>query len=225
MALAMMASTPRVEPQELFSEPEVIELAGAACRGDAEVVKRLIEEGVAPDSRGTGDLTSLAYAIYCENIEGVRALVESGADVNLEMNQVYTHAELATHAEKPHILTYLIDSGADVYRTPAKARHNAIAESFNMGFDLGNWASYEYLLEHGIDVNNPIDNTGFDDLATYATKFKHYDRVLDLLDLGYNRDLDKVLKFAELDKAPMTPEKLEFRTELIRRVRKAREIR
>src|SRR5690606_3398018 len=67
--------------------PEVQALAVAAGEGDVEEVRRLMqEEGVNPDTvfwgRGNG-YPLLAWSIYRSNPDGLRAMLESGADPNV----------------------------------------------------------------------------------------------------------------------------------------------
>jgi uncharacterized protein len=60
------------------------ELARAAGRGDLEAVNGLLRRCASPDDRGEGDRTAVTAAAYAGSPAVVRALVDAGADVDLQ---------------------------------------------------------------------------------------------------------------------------------------------
>src|SRR5262245_4259907 len=60
------------------------ELSAAARRGDAETVKKLLDEGVDPNTKFRYDATALTYACDHGHLEVVKVLLEHGANVNVK---------------------------------------------------------------------------------------------------------------------------------------------
>lgn len=199
MALAMISYSPRADTHAIFKDPKVIELADAACRGDSSVIRRLIDEGVSPQSQGKKEITPLEVAITCVNAEGVRAMIAGGAAVNRDIDQTYSPLILSVRHGNVEIISELLAAGADIYHIPANARHGAFGDAFDIGFETGNWSSFDYFIDKKIDINRQIDRAGNVDIATYAASLRRYDKVIYLLNLGYRRDLPKVLRYAEID--------------------------
>ncbi len=59
-------------------------LADAAVRGDAEAVRRLLDDGADVDARDSSGRTAVTAAVYAGSVETTRALVDAGADVDLQ---------------------------------------------------------------------------------------------------------------------------------------------
>ena len=81
--------------------PSAIELArytglhAAAARGDAVEIRRLLSQGLAADLRDGHGRTPLQVAAFQSRYEGVRALVQGGADPNAIDAQRYDIATIA----------------------------------------------------------------------------------------------------------------------------------
>jgi hypothetical protein len=65
-------------------ETRAEQLSAAARRGDAATVKKLLDEGVDPNTKFRYDATALFYACDHGHVDVVKVLLEHGADVNLK---------------------------------------------------------------------------------------------------------------------------------------------
>lgn len=194
-----------LNPTELFSDQQVVGLADAACQGNPALVQKLVAEGADPNAFGKDDFTPLLYALHCRNISGFTSLIQNGADVDLISNGRHTPVILATSLEDASFLDVLLKSGADPYLIPPKANYNAIGMAFRHGFHTDNWQTYEFFLLQDIDLNRAIDRYGNIDLAIHSAIFNRYDRVLELLDMGYARDLERLEGFVDTGPIPADP--------------------
>ena len=77
---------------------KVTPLHAATSRGDAAMVKKLLEKGAAPDARQQGGWTSLHSAASQGNTEIVRLLRARGADVSARTDDGKTAADLAARS-------------------------------------------------------------------------------------------------------------------------------
>lgn len=220
--ILMASCSQNIETNVIFQDPKVTELADAACRGDSTGVKRLIDAGVSPRSQGRMGISPLEVAISCKSKIGIVELIAGGASVNREIEKIYSPFILAARSGNVDSVSILIKNGADIYYVPENARHSAFGDAFDVGFEEGNWSVFEFLLENGIDVNKPINRVGNVDIATYAASLRRYDKVIYLIDLGYRRDLDKVLRYAEVDRAESAGG-ASYRDEVIEKIKKIKE--
>lgn len=71
----------------LFSSSQDAELADAACSKDAaREVPALVKAGANANARGKQGISPLIWAMSCHNHQGIKALLEAGADPNLPMS-------------------------------------------------------------------------------------------------------------------------------------------
>lgn len=88
------------------------QLIGAVERNNAQDVARLLQKGINPDIRNDFGMQLLSYAIYHGYQEIVRLLIERGANVNGDENNIPLH--MAVIANQSGILKLLLDLKADV---------------------------------------------------------------------------------------------------------------
>lgn len=118
-------------------------LSDAALKGELEIVKKLLEWGVVPDSYDIGH-PALMEAISNGNYEMVKILIENGADVNIkETYQMTTESadyegytypiHEAARSWSSNILQLLIDSGAstDLLDSEGKSPLDLARTSYN----------------------------------------------------------------------------------------------
>ncbi len=78
----------------------------------------LIESGiplmVAPDKH------ALFHAVYCNDFEAVKFLVEKGIDVNMRDNEYKTPLMCAVYYNRLEICNYLLNHGADLFKMDMK---------------------------------------------------------------------------------------------------------
>ena len=215
--IALTSCSPSIDTQDIFDDPRVVELADAACRGDALSVRRLLHGGAPLEAKGKKGVTPLVAAIACGNSDGVRALIEAGAQVNVDVEETHSPLKVAVKHNNLDVVLLILEAGADIYYLPKKSRNNAIGDAFDVGFATGDWTIYEYFLKDKIDINRPISNSGKEDIVAYAASLRRYDKVLELLENGYGGDINKILKYAEEDNSS-NESNAKLRDEVIARI-------
>lgn len=171
---------------DLFPDPKVAALARAACAGDERGVARQIAAGVDPNTVGEERAVPLVWAIACRNVRGVEALLKGGADPNQLLGDDFTPVYAA--AQGPvDILKMLLKYGGDPNAGSKESGGSALIEAMSMGINDGGWKNYYALLEAGADINRVYKP--YNTIAIFAATTAQYDKLAELLDRGYDRDL------------------------------------
>jgi len=89
------------------------DLRKAAWAGDIDTVKRLLAEGVNPDTTGSKGGTALIKAAKGGHIAVVQLLLFYGADPTIKNKKGYTATEVAEHNNYPHIASVLKEATAE----------------------------------------------------------------------------------------------------------------
>ncbi|NYZ63528.1 ankyrin repeat domain-containing protein [Luteimonas deserti] len=146
-----------------FEDPGVRALAVAAATGDAKTVRRLMQdEGIDPDVvfwGSSGGIPLLVWPIYRSNPDGLKAMLESGADPNVarpypreEGRSDTNHSNAmvwAAEQEDSVYLEMLLDHGGD----PDTRNANNEALLFHAYIKQNKWRNVQILVERGADVN------------------------------------------------------------------------
>ena len=147
--------------EEAFPDPKAQALAIAAEHGDAALISLLMrEEGVNPDtifSSPNGRIPLLAWPIITGSPEGLRAMLEAGADPNARKlfpsdrgERYYPNAMVwAAQQQDPVYLQLLLDHGGD----PNTRNANDEALLFHAFIHQNQWRNVQLLVERGADVN------------------------------------------------------------------------
>ena len=133
---------------------ELIEAAGS---GDAEAVRRLLEEGASVDARDGSGRTALIAAAYGNHLEAAEALIGAGADVNRK-DETEQSAYLISTSEvgdDPRLLELTLRNGADVESLDSYDGTGLIRAA-----DRGHVRIVEELLETETDVDH-VNNLGW----------------------------------------------------------------
>lgn len=180
---------------EMFPDPEAQALAIAAEHGDAREVARLMrDEGVDPDrifSSPKGRIPLLAWPIITGNPDGLRAMLEAGADPNAKTRypsdrgeRYYPNAMVwAAQQPDPVYLRILLDHGGD----PDTRNANDEALLFHAYINGNQWRNVQLLVERGADVNIQASVTTI--ISSYASR-GGFMMVHWLLEHGANPALD-----------------------------------
>jgi ankyrin repeat protein len=216
--LTMTACSPDADAAGRFSDPAVAAMVSAACRGDTAEVKRLAGEGTDPNAKGDGDASPLSAVIPCKEKDGVMALLSVGADKDAVVEENTLPLIIALWSGAADVFRLLVEQGADIYKYSPGSERNAIGEAFLYGFETRDWDNFEYLFARGIDVNRFVDSRQADDIATFAARKRRYEISLRAIELGYSRDLKKLLKLAETDTGPQNERVSGDRALLIKRI-------
>jgi uncharacterized protein len=90
------------------------DLIGAARRGDAAAVTRLLRSGADPNERGgINGWTALMHAVHKQQPAAVRALLEGKADADARAGKGYTALIMAAGYGNEEIVRLLLEHGAD----------------------------------------------------------------------------------------------------------------
>jgi uncharacterized protein len=174
--------------KQAFPDPKLAELASAACVGDTGRIARALREGASPNGLGKQGSTPLFWAIHCENLQGIEALLNAGANPNYKMPGHFTATYVAAGMWNPAPLKILLKHGADpnTFYDDASEK-TALREALTVGLDGHGFDNYYALLEAGADINR-ADSVG-NTIATWAVALGAFDKVEELLKRGYKYDL------------------------------------
>lgn len=194
---------------DAFPDPSVAALAAAACGGDAVGVARMVKAGVDPNAKGTDAVTPLFWAITCENLRGIEALLVGGADPNYYVPKHFTLMQEAASYRGGRILRLLLQHGGNPNIQDGEDGDTPATEAIFLGVD-GHWENYYALLENGYDINH-ADRVGHTIAISLATQDR-WDKVLELLNRGYTYDLERLGKYMRF--CPATDQQEKYRNEV-----------
>lgn len=145
-----------------FDDPQAQALAIAAATGDADAVRRLMQdEGVDADAiffGSDGGTPLLAWPIQRGNPDGLRAMLENGADPNVRKayrtrdrgTRYHPNAMVwAAGQDDQAYLDLLLDYGGD----PDTRNANNEALLFHAFIKQNQWRNVQLLVERGADVD------------------------------------------------------------------------
>lgn len=222
---------------DLFSDPQIAELARAACSGDATAVAAVVDAGGDPNSIGgegfgaggsTLRVTPLLWAIDCANAEGVEALLNAGADPNQREKFGATPVTVAAATPDAAILQRLLNRGGDP--NAHDGRKTALEMALYLASDnewvaelpeMAAWANWNALLAAGADPDRIApDGAPLMQAASFMNQWK---MVIWMMDRGWTGDpveLGRTLEMAA-ERSGESQDPLSARTqvraELIRR--------
>ncbi len=101
------------------SAPPKGPLAAAAVTNAADVVRRLLADGHAPDESGDDGITPLMWAARSGASQSMTVLLDAGADANArDHNNRWTPLLHAVHKQRPQAVRLLLERGADANAAP-----------------------------------------------------------------------------------------------------------
>ena len=180
---------------DVFPNAPTAALARATCEGTADDVNRAITDGGRPSEVGLDGATPLAWAIACENLSNIAALLAGGANPNQHISGLGSPVVVAAGYRNSEILRLLLAHGGDP--NGEGAHETALITAYDMGRQGAGWVNFEVLLEAGADVNRRSPDG--DTLADRAAMYRDYERVLTLLNAGYSGDLVRLGRDVSLD--------------------------
>ncbi|HBS54504.1 MAG TPA: hypothetical protein DEA38_02080 [Stenotrophomonas sp.] len=174
-----------------YFEGKALELAIASERGDAKEIARLMkDEGVNPDkifSRKEG-VPLIAWPLRAENLDGLRAMLENGADPNARMVKKIEGKDFrfnnamvyAAKMEDPRYLKLLLQHGGD-----GSTRNSNNQILLFQAFMAGNkWQNVKALVENGAKVNEENYAGGGDSILSLYTGRGGFEQAYWLLQHG-----------------------------------------
>ncbi|WP_260844116.1 ankyrin repeat domain-containing protein [Stenotrophomonas rhizophila] len=159
-----------------------LELAIATETGDMQTIRSLIKnEGVDPDSvfAKRDGIPLVAWPLRAGNLEGLRALLENGADPNARQVKQVEGRELrfnnamvyAAEMDDPRFLELLLKHGGDP-NTRNSANETLLFQAFISG---NQWKNVKLLVENGANINEANRGSADTVLSWYTTRgaFEH----------------------------------------------------
>ncbi|MEM9584741.1 MAG: ankyrin repeat domain-containing protein [Pseudomonadota bacterium] len=174
--------------EEWFPNSQTSALAEAACEGRARRVAELVEQGANINELSpNNESTPLRWALVCENVKGVRALLEAGADPNLRMAEEQTAVTITAGALKSDLLKALLEYGGDPNAAPENTYRRALSSALGKAFQTNDWTNFDMLIEYGADIN--AANINGNTIAEQTAASRRYCKIHELIDIGYTNRL------------------------------------
>ena len=157
----------------------------AACRGDLEEVRRLLNAGYAVNVTDQHGAQPIHTATLRGHLDVVNLLLDRGADVNAEMEGFIQPLQMAMEQERIEMIELLVQRGADV--NAERSDHRRALHYAAGACDL---PLVRLLLEHGasIDARDEYGESALDHALLRggwgATQASTFDTVKLLLDHG-----------------------------------------
>ena len=194
---------------EDYFKGKAVELADASMQGDVIAIKSLMkEEGVNPDIIfSEGAMPLLAWPILTESPEGLKAMLENGANpnarwptptvVNFKDGSGGSYYEnnamvMAAGWPDPQYLKLLLEHGGD----PNTKNSNNESLLFQAWIKQRQWPNIQLLIEHGANINQSNgDDGGYDTVISWYSDYSNFDKVYWLLQNGADPTLRAHGKF------------------------------
>lgn len=164
-----------------FSNPKTVELAKAAAKGKVLKINSLVKAGVDVNDKGYQNITPLTWAAIANNKKGFEQLLKNGADPNQAMYKDSTIVWWLSGSDRSELLKLALQYGGN----PNVWFENDTPLMNAMKYEV--WENYYLLLEFGADINLS-DHRGYT-IAFAASAWVNYDKLVELLEKGYNSDL------------------------------------
>lgn len=125
-------------------------LVDAARSGTLDLVRCMLEDGVAVDSRNANGETALHLACFCNRPDVLKLLLDAGASVNAVTRSHFTPLHYAADSGNltGHGLQLLVLAGADVTARDSEG-HTPVHTSARMG----RFSTFKFLAEEGARVS------------------------------------------------------------------------
>jgi uncharacterized protein len=200
-----------------FDKAESRALIEAACRGDSAAVGKAVAAGATPNELGRNGLPPLFWAMrFCDE-RGVEALLGAGADPNAKYAAGGLHCGavwVAARNPNPKILPLLLAHGGDPNMTCDGSSETPLLRAFAFGIEHEDMRNYQTLLKAGADINQEQEGRT---VATSAAALARFEVVQDLLDRGYDNNLQYLTDIVELGQV-YSPEQAQARASLLKRL-------
>lgn len=190
--------------EDVFQDPNAVQLIRAAESGKNSQIKQLLADGANINAKGEHGMTPSLWMLSIKNYDGLRLLLENGADPNAMMDDSELSLVHIAAATRPtEVLALILKHGGNP-NLAFKIDDDTplMAAIWQFRFD-----NADYLIAHGADINHHTKN-GSNAPGT-AIAIGRYDYALKLLKLGYNNDLVDLAKDAEVRISDMKQERQE----------------
>lgn len=179
--------------EDVFHDPKAVQLIHAAESSEDSRIKQLLAEGANINAKGENGMTPSLWMLSIKDYDGLRLLLENGADPNAMMDDSELSLVHIAAATRPtEVLALILKHGGNPNLTFKMNDDTPLmAAIWQFRFD-----NADYLIKHGADINQHTTN-GLNAPGTAIT-IGQYDYALKLLKLGYNNNLVDLAKDAEI---------------------------
>lgn len=194
--------------ESVFTDPKVVALIHATESGRRDRMADLVHQGVNVNSTGKDGLTPLIWVMRSHDKEGVKLILEFGADPNQKIangdSPIWQAAEyddsemlelLLQHHGNPNIMDYRETTALEI----------AVDNILPKNVDL--------LIKYGANLNY-ADDRG-DSAALHAVDTGHFELVAHLLDKGYSYDLQALALGVQIRHVPPDSEAQRWKDRVI----------
>ena len=181
------------DPGDYFEGP-ALQLAVASDRRKAEQIRWMMrEKGINPDHLfDKGDMPLVAWPVFNENPEGLRLLLENGADPNARKHQPQRKRGqyrnnamvLAARSKNPIYLKLLLAHGGDPHTLSSNDE-----SLLHVAYLRGQWQNVQLLIQRGARINEPLfakseSYEGHDTVLNWYASLGNFDKAYWLLQHG-----------------------------------------
>ncbi|HYD36464.1 MAG TPA: ankyrin repeat domain-containing protein [Allosphingosinicella sp.] len=203
---------------EVFEDPKVASLAEAACRGDGEAVKRAAAQGADVNYRGLEGVSPLLWALSCESVEGMGALLQEGADPNAADDGGSTALYYAATYRNPELLRLLLKRGGNPNIVNASG-YTPLEAAVSYLSSTGSTVNFDVLIDAGADPF--LRNANGDSIVEIAAYRNQYELVYRLLKNGYDGDKGRLLRIVQTGAISSTSPQAPWRDRVLALLEKA----
>jgi hypothetical protein len=203
--------------QEYFSDERVVRLVRASCNEDTTSVEDLLKQGVSPNALSDDrSISVLGWSMNCLGLQGMEILLKAGADPNMRLlwrtsdgDYSFTVVTKAAEGLDPRPLMLLLKHGGDpnARLSGENASTTALSFAFQLGTHELGWDNYYALISAGASISQRDDRTA-NTIVEEAAGVRRYDKVEELLEMGYNSRLDYLAMLIQDDRFLKIPEQL-----------------
>jgi ankyrin repeat protein len=174
----------------VFADKRVMELAGAAEKGDVDAIDALVKDGVDVNSKGRYNVTPLFRSLVARNKKGFEALLRHGANPNVLNIQGFAVVNEAALDEDPYWLEQALKHGGNPNLINEGNPFSRGKTPIYYAISKARTANAKLLIAAKADVNHK-DATGSCPLLR-AAQMGEYETVYALLEAGADfRQRDK----------------------------------
>lgn len=182
----------------VFEDQRVQRLVMLGCRGDAEAMTEIANQGVDPNTTSVDGVRPLKLVLECGNVDGLAMLLELGADPNLSVNGSKGWSAVIWASGDADVvgLEQLLIYGGDPNASATDPDLKPLNRALTRGKYGDGWHAFDTLVTYGADINS-MDSAGLTivDRAVYQSAFC---KALELLKLGYEGSRLKIYHIALL---------------------------
>ena len=170
--------TNTMNPKDFYDDAKEIRLLKAVRRGNTNEIKRLVQDhNVNVNAQGHEGMRPIFWAMGNESKEGLRTLLELGADPNVQAPGLGAPLHLAAVATDSEYLKILLEHNAN-----PNIKNNAGDPVTAPIIRQRRWENLKLWLDHGGDIN--ITNAANETPIRHAAVLNQYEQVAYLIERG-----------------------------------------